>query len=145
MLEEKLNGIRKSIDMSIPKINPTREPSDLSRIMSFDRKCDPLSTSNITQAKSNYMNYSQFKKNEQSVLLYGNDSRSGTNSFVLNSSSYYNNDYTRVPQVSKAQLTHNKPDFSQIVMEGRRVVNPHLIHPCSLKDNRKHKSHHRCQ
>lgn len=95
------------------------------------------------QAKSNYMNYSQFKKNGQSVLLYGNDSR-GNNSFVLNSNNAYNNECQKYVPIVKPQ-ENSKPDYSKIVMEGRGMANASSGHPKSHQEQRKHRSHHRCQ
>lgn len=95
--------------------------------------------------KSNYMNYSQFKKNEHSVLLYGNDSR-GWNNYNFGTSSH--NSFTenlkgsqsRQPQ-QLAQPVGRKRDFSQIFMEGRK-----MFHVPSLnKDERKGRSQPRWQ
>lgn len=101
----------------------------------------------IYQNKSNYMNYSQFKKNEQSVLLYGNDSKFCINgNYLANSNSTFT-DYVKAINVTKpsVQVKQDKKDFSKIIMEGRRVPRVQIHHPRSHQDQRVHKSHPKCQ
>jgi hypothetical protein len=83
----------------------------------------------------NYSKYSKYKKNEQSVLLFGNDSRISSNqSFVMPSN-------TGLTEANKS--THNKTisqidskkDFSKINIEGRKMMNP-FINPIKTHKRR---------
>jgi hypothetical protein len=90
----------------------------------------------IYQNKSKYMNYSKYKKNEQSVLLYGNDSRISSNqSFVMpsNISLTEANKSTHNKTISQ---TDSKKDFSKINIEGRKMTNP-FINPTKTHKRRK--------
>jgi hypothetical protein len=101
----------------------------------------------IYQNKSNYMNYSQFKKNEQSVLLYGNDSKFWINGNYPASSSATFTECVKAINITKptVQVKEDKKDFSKIIMEGRRVPRVQVHHPRSHQDQRVHKSHPKCQ
>lgn len=86
------------------------------------------------------MNYSKYKKNEQSVLLYGNDNKISSNhSFVMPS---------KISLAEIPKLNHNKTssqveskkDFSKIIMEGRKMMNP-LISVKQTQERRKVRSH----
>ena len=88
------------------------------------------------------MNYSKFKKAEQSVLLYGNDSRSSSNySFVMPSNNGFN-DVSKLHQPKANVQVIAKKDFSKIVMEGKGLNNSQV----RVKNNRrKGQSQPKCQ
>lgn len=77
----------------------------------------------IYQNKLNYMNYSQYKKNEQSVLLYGQDTNFRVSSGL---------GFGEVPKFVPIKPQNNeqkRADFTKIVMEGRSVPNQPRSHP----------------
>ena len=97
----------------------------------------------IAPNKPNYINYSKFKKNDNSVFLTKNGCETYSNGQFLMNSSKQNNAEINIQSMLKHELPnrHKQLEASKMVMNGYRLNNRQKAHPRSHQENRKHRSH----
>ena len=97
----------------------------------------------IAPNKSNYINYSKFKKNDNSVFLTKNGWETYSNDQFLMNSSKQSNAKINIQSMLKSELPsrHQQFEASKMVMNRYRLNNRQKIHPRSHQENRKHRSH----
>ena len=100
----------------------------------------------IVQNNSNYVNYSQLRKNDQPVLLYGNNCKSNFNGHLDLNSMKQNNPKINIENMLKQELPDRNKNVEKpkIFMQGHRLNHYMKPHPKSHQTKRKHKSHPRC-
>ena len=100
----------------------------------------------IVQNNSNYVNYSQLRKNDQPVLLYGNNCKSNFNGHLDLNSMKQNNPKINIENMLKQELSDRNKNVEKpkIFMQGHRLNHYMKPHPKSHQTKRKHKSHPRC-